>query len=104
MATSREIAEGIQVQGSDEEIVYTLTTTNWGSSPSSPAVAVFSVVGDTYTDVTTSVVTGSASALNDVITLPKISGLTAGTDYRVEVQFTISGNVFEAYAKIVCER
>ncbi len=104
MATSREISEGVQYQGSDEEIVYTLTTTNWGSSPSSPSAAIYSRSGDTYTDVTTGAMSGSASAANDVITLPKISSLTAGTEYRVEVQFTISGNVFEAYAVILCER
>lgn len=105
MATSREIDEGVQVQGSDEQIVYTLTTTNWGSSPSSPSAKIYSRSGDTYTDTTaTNMPTGTASATGDVITLPKIVSLTAGTEYRVEVQFTISGNIFEAYARIICER
>jgi len=104
MATSREIKEGIQYQGSDEEIAYTLTTTNWGSSPTSTSAAIYSLSGDTYTDVTTGAMSGSTSVTGDVITLPKISGLTVGTTYRVEVQFTITGNVFEAYAELLCER
>jgi len=40
----------------------------------------------------------------DVITLPKITGLTAGTLYRVEVAFTCTSNVFEAVAFIRAER
>ena len=104
MATSREIREGIQYIGEDEEIVYSLTTTNWGSTPTSPSVAIYSLSGDNYTDESTGVLTGSASVVGDVITLPKIAGLTAGVEYRVEVQFTISGNVFEAYARLLCER
>jgi len=101
---SREIIEGTQVQGSDESIVYTLTTTPWGSSPSSESAKIYSVVGDTITDVTSTNMTGSASAANDVITLPAIHSLAAGTLYRVEVKFTCSGNVFEAYAYIKGER
>ena len=105
MATSREITQGLQVQGSDEQIVYTLTTTNWASSPTSPSAKIYSVVGDVYTDVTsTNMPAGTASAVGDVITLPKIVSLTAGIMYRVEVQFTVSGNLFEAYARILCER
>ena len=100
MATAREIKEGIQYQGADENIVYTLTTTNWGSSPSSPSAKIFEMDGDTLTDVTTTKMTGAASEAGDVITLPAIALLSADTKYRVEVKFTISGNVFEAYAFI----
>ena len=94
---SREIAEGLQVQGADEKLIYTLTTTNWASTPASPAFAIYSYSGDTLTDCTTGCSSGSVSAANDVITLPKIVSLTAGTKYRVEVQFTVSNNVYEAY-------
>lgn len=101
---SREIIEGVQLQGEDESIVYTLTTTPWGSSPSSESAKIYSIVGDTITDTTTTNMTGSASAANDVITLPAIHSLSAGTLYRVEVKFTCSGNTFEAYAFILGER
>ena len=103
-AIKREITEGRQSQGSDETIVYTLTTTPWGSSPGTTSAKIYEVDGDTYTDKTSTLMSGSASATNDVITLPAISGLTAGQLYRVEVLFTCSGNVFEAYAEIMGER
>ena len=103
-AISREIAEGRQVQGTGETIVYTLTTTPWGTSPGSTSAKIYEVDGDTYTDKTSTSMTGSTSVTNDVITLPSIHTLSAGTLYRVEVLFTCSGNIFEAYAEIMGER
>jgi len=82
----REVVEGIQIQGEDESVTYSVTVTNWASSPSGAAVAVKDV--DAGTDVTDDVTSGSVSVAGDIITLPEISGLTAGTLYRVEVQFT----------------
>jgi hypothetical protein len=104
MSNLREIKEGLQYIGEDETVVYTLTTTPWGSSPTSPAAKIFELDGDDYTDRTSALMTGSAAAVNDVITLPAIAGCTAGTDYRVEVAFTISGNTFEAFAELKAER
>ena len=103
-AISREITEGRQTQGEDETVVYTLTTTPWGSSPGSESAKIYEVDGDTYTDKTTTNMTGSASEADDVITLPAIHTLTAGQLYRVEVKFTCSGNIFEAFAEIMGER
>lgn len=106
MANQREITQGLAVQGADETITYTLTTTVWGSSPTSPSAKIYSFDGiETYADVTsTNMPTGSASVSGDIITLPPITALTADQMYRVEVQFTISGNVFEAYAWLLGER
>ena len=103
MSNIREIKEGLQYIGEDETIVFTLTTTPWGSSPSSPSAKIYEINGDTLTDVSDDCMTGSAAAVNDVITLPAIN-CTAGTDYRVEVQFVVSGNTFEAFAELKCER
>ena len=36
----------------------------------------------------------------DVITLPKIKSLSDGEDYRVEVKFTVEGNVMEAWGTL----
>ena len=104
MSNFREIKENMIYQGADESIVYSLTTTPWGSTPSSTAAAIFTVVGDTYANLTTTNMTGSTSVTGDIITLPAIHSLTAGTQYRVEVLFTSSGNVFEAVALIKAER
>jgi len=105
MAISREIEEGIMKQGVDEAPYYKLTTTPWGSTPTSIAVTAYArSSAAAWTDVTSTVLSGTASATGDVITLPKLSGLTEGTLYRVEVKFTVSGNIFEAFAYVQAER
>ena len=37
----REVKEGTQYQGADEELAYSITTTNWGSSPSSSSAKAY---------------------------------------------------------------
>ena len=101
MAVSREIVEGRQTQGVDEQIYYQLTTTPWGSDPESVSVKAYSMPD--RTDVTSTILSGDASTTDDVITLPLCKSLTAGTEYRIEVKFTCSSNVFEAYATIQAE-
>ena len=103
MTVTREIQESPTQQGVDEEVVYTLTTTPWGSDPSTDSVKVYDVT-DGYaskTDVTSTVMpTGSASESGDVISLPKMKSLTAGSRYRVEIEFTCSGNTFVAWGVV----
>ena len=94
----REVVESPQYQGVDEELVYALTTTNFGSSPSSPSVVVKDMTaGGDGTDVTANVTSGSASVFGDIVTLPTILDLTAGSFYRVEIQFTSGSNLFECF-------
>lgn len=97
MAVSREVKESPLRQGADEQIAYTLTTTPWGSTPSAVAVAAYDITTNARTDVTTTVLSGSASVASDIITTPVVKSLTAGSVYRVEVKFTCSGNIFEAF-------
>lgn len=105
MTRAREIREGMQYQGVDEQIIYTLTTTPWGSSPSSVSAKIYSIAGNgTRTDVTSTCMSGTCSVNGDVITLPTILSLSDGTLYRIEVKFSCSGNVFEAYAYIKGEQ
>lgn len=96
MTVSREVKESPVEQGADEQIAYRLTTTPWGSSPSSVAVAAYDITENARTDVSATVLTGSASVTGDVITLPVLKSLTAEKVYRVEIKFACSGNVFEA--------
>lgn len=93
----REFKESPLWQGVDEQIAYSLTTTPWGSSPSSPAVSIYDEAG---TDCSTANLSGSASVSGDVITTPKVTGLTAGKRYRLEIKFTSGGNIFEVYGYI----
>jgi len=102
MTGKREVVEGRQYQGEDEEIVYAITTTNWGSDPDSVSVAVKdNTAGDV--DVTSSVTSGSTVTNGDLITLLTIKNLTAGHLYRVEVQFTAESSIFECYFVIEAE-
>ena len=101
----REIKEGKQEQGTEEEITYTLTVpTSWGTPTGTPTVKGYSVneVTGAYTDVTSTVFpTGAASVNLQVITLPELKLLTEGVLYRVEVKFeTSQGDILEAYAWI----
>lgn len=100
----REIKGGEIVQGVDESIAYALTTTPWGSSPTVESVKAYDTTDGAYTDVSSTVLTGSAGVLGDVITCPLLHGLTLGHNYRLEVAFRILGNTFEAYARIKAER
>lgn len=99
MASLREVAEGRLEQGEDEEITYTLDVSAQGSSPSN--VAVEAKAWPAGTDVKSTVMpSGSASVNGNVITLPELTALTAGTLYRIEVQYTIGGNVLETWFEV----
>lgn len=104
MAVSREVTEGRQVQGVDEEIKYTITTTNWGSTPTDVACVVKDMT-DGNADVTSTVMPdGSISVSGNIITLKSLKSLTEGKRYRVEVKFTTSdGNVWEPFFYVTAE-
>ena len=101
MSNILEVAEGMQYQSADEELVYTVTTTNWVSSPTGPSAKAYDETTG-GTEVTATVLSGSASAADDVITLPVLKSLTAGHRYRVEVAWTVSGSVYEAFFRVQC--
>jgi hypothetical protein len=102
MAVSREVTQGPQVQGVDEQIVYTITTTNWASSPSTPSLVVKDM-SDGARDVSATVVSGSTTASGDVITCGTIKSLIEGHEYRAEVKFTVGSNIYETYFIIKAE-
>lgn len=101
MTNVREVINSPIVQGEDEQIAYTLTTTTWGSSPTSPAVSIYD---SNNVDSSSDLLTGSPSVNGDVITTSTVQSLTAGNTYRLDIQFTSGGNVFEAYCTIKGER
>jgi hypothetical protein len=95
--TSRQVVETDLHQGVNESIAYTITTTPWGSSPSAVVVTAYDITTGDFVDVSATVLSGVASVIGDVITLPKLQSLTARRRYRVDVKFTCSGNTFEPY-------
>lgn len=102
MANIRGVAEGTQYQGADEELAYSVTTTNWGSSPTNVAVKAYDE--HTGTDVTTTVFpTNSPSVAADVITLSPLKALTLGNSYRIDVKFTDSdSDIWELFFIVKC--
>jgi hypothetical protein len=101
--TTRAVAESPVSQGVDEQIAYAITTTPWGSSPTSIVVVVKDWT-DNRKDVTNTVTpTNSPSVDGDVITLSPLKSLTAGHTYQVEVQFTAGGSVFKTFCQVIAE-
>jgi hypothetical protein len=109
MINKREILEGEQEQGAEEEITYTLTVpASWGVPTGTPTVKGYSYDASTglYTDVSSTIFpVGSASVVGQVITLPECKAMTADVKYRIEVKFNCtSGDVKEAFAWVSCTR
>ena len=106
MPTNRVVKEGKQIQGTDEVIVYTITSTPWGTPPvvvAATATKAYDVTDNNRTDVTATVLTGDTTVGGDVISLPPLDALTAGHIYRIEVKFTSGGNTFEPYFIVEAE-
>jgi len=103
MAVSRAVKESPLRQGEDEQIVYLLTTTPWGGSPSSVSVKLYDVTDGARADVSATRLSGAASVAGDVIASPAVTSLVAGRVYRLEFKFTSGGNVLEAYLIINAE-
>lgn len=101
MASIIEVAEGLLEQAVNEEIIYTITTTNFGSSPStSSASAVDLTTGQTVT--TTVFPTNTPSEAGDVITLSALKSLVKGHKYEIRVKFTSGSNIFECLFYVEC--
>lgn len=99
--TSRKIVEAPLELGGDEIVPYTLTVpAKWGI-PTSPTA----IVKDSDGATVSGGISGSPSVVGSVISFT-IDGtvLTVNTDYRVEVQFTVSGGMLEAWGQLLCRQ
>lgn len=97
----REVIEGLQTQGPNEEIVYRLTVTP-------PAVSVVGVAvtdQNTGTNVTATVMpTGTASVSDGAIILPVIKALTLGHLYVVAPIYTDGQSPkIEPIIRVLCQ-
>jgi hypothetical protein len=106
MAIKRQVKEsenGPIPQGVNEIIAYYFKTTPWGSAPSAPSAVVKDMTAGAA-DVTASVMPGAAPQVaGDVITLRPLRGLTLDHQYRVDVVFTVSGNVEGTFFTVAAE-
>jgi hypothetical protein len=105
---NREVLEGKQIQGVDEEITWTVTVdTTWGVPVAPLTVRAFGVdeSTNTHTDVTSTVMpVGSGSINGQTITCPELKSLTQDILYRVEVKFATGTDIKEAYFFVRAER
>jgi len=102
----REATNSPLPQGVDERISYWFTTAPWGGTPTNASVKVYDVGGGygEKVDVTTAVLPDHAATIEgDVITLGLLRNLVLGTRYRVEVQFSIDGNLEETWFIVQAE-
>lgn len=101
MASIIEVAEGLREQTVNEEIIYTITTTNFGGSPSSSSVvAVDLTTGQTVTGTVFPVNTPEEAG--DVITLDPLKDLVKGHKYEIRVKFTSGTSIFECVFYVEC--
>jgi hypothetical protein len=104
MTEVREMNESGLGQGQDEELVYVLDVSPWGSDPTDVQVKVYDITGGAYSDESSTMLTGAASVSGNEITLPALSLVEANHKYRLEVKFTIDSNTFEAWCLIRGEK
>ena len=102
--TIRSVVQGIQRQGIDESVIYNVTTTPWGSSPTTCSMGVWERVTGVWTNCTTATTTGALSTFGDVITLPQILSLNEGHTYRVITEFITGGQSLSCYFDVFGEK
>ena len=101
---SREVVEGVQRQGEEEQIAYKIDVSNWGDNPTNVSAKAYALPYCSA-DITESVMpTNTPSVSGNVITLSPLKGLIAGRMYRIEVKFKIGSNVLECWFKVACEQ
>ena len=103
--TSR-IREGSSLarQGEDEGIVYQVSTALWTATPSTATAAIYDA-SNSDEDVTAELLPADdpVSRSGALITLPRLSGVTADHWYRVEISFTEGNQQFECYFVVIGE-
>jgi len=93
-------ATGVPVQSTLEKVIYTINTTAWTTTPSTPIID--SVKDDLGTTVTSTVMpAGSPSASGAIITLPRLEALTAGRIYTITVTFVSGSNTFATFMRVM---
>src|SRR3990170_2170579 len=89
-------------QGVDERIAYQIDSVLNGTPTSPTVVAKLRSATGTYTDVTTTVFpTNSPTIATTIITLSLFRDHTLDAFYRIEVKYTVSGNILEDVIEVI---
>ena len=103
MPEALDVLEGTRYQGKNESCAYKITTTPWGSVPTSPSATAFDTTSGVEQNVTTTVFpTNTPTVAGDIITLSVLTALAVSHIYRIEVKFTIGVNIFSCYFTVRC--
>lgn len=95
---------GREPQGIDERVAYQIDTALIGTPTAPSVVAKARAGGSTWVDVTSTVFpTNTPGVSGTVITLSLLRNLTQDVLYRIEIQYTIGGNLFENIIEILAE-
>ena len=103
--TQRKVKENGISKGVNEAVAYTMIVhKTWGTPSTVNSVKAYEVDGEVLTDVSDSVLTGTASVNGQEILLPHMAG-ELGKSYRIDINFTTSeGNTEEGYLFLVVDR
>lgn len=105
MAEDRKFKESPFGQGENERVAYPLTVPARWATPPFTGISVQLKLLHNLQDVSAAHLSGSPTAVGNVITTPFIHSLQAGKKYRLEILFTdASGSTKEAYGIIEGER
>lgn len=96
---AREVLEGIQVQGVNESILWSVDTSPWGGTPTSPSHDIFDIE-DMSTSLKATLMPGTPSVSGDNVVLPALSGISTDVTYIVTVRFATGGNTLEGYFRV----
>ena len=95
----REVLDGLQLQGANESIAYSIDTEPWGGTPSSPVHDIFDEE-DLTTSLKSTLMSGSPTVSSHNVVLPALSGITDGVIYKVIVRFVSGGQTLEGYFRV----
>ena len=96
MTRIRQCVPGQFSQGVDEELSYAVDVGNWATAPTGASA----VVKIGASDVSSLILRSAASVptiSGSLITTPCLVGLSAGTDYRIELKFEQSAKLYECF-------
>ncbi len=99
---SIELLESPILQSPSGDIIYSLDVTSYGDNPINMSVIAFNASsGD---DVSSIILSGTASVLGNVITFPNISNLLLNYLYKLQINFTIlsTAQPFTRFLRIQC--
>ena len=95
MAGTREVKDGVQVQGVGEKVAYKVDLTDWPNPPTNPTLEAEDLDGN---DVKSTLFpTGNPTVNGNLIELPICEGGTLDAIYRIIVGYEVDGNTLKVH-------